>query len=88
MNNEKQEFTHQISDWISDKFSLIFNIPSEQIDIHKNLSDYGLDSINAIAVTGELEEVFEIELPASLLWNYNTISKIAEYISAQKFDKG
>ena len=87
MNNEKQELTNQISDWITNKFSLIFKIPYDQIDIHKNLADYGLDSINAIAVTGELEEIFEIELPSSLLWNYNTILKIAEYISSQKFDK-
>jgi len=87
MCDEKEVFNKKASDWIINKISLIYKIPSDHIDVDKNLSDYGLDSINAIAITGELEELFEIELPSALLWNCNTISKIAEYISAQKLDK-
>jgi acyl carrier protein len=73
----------QVSDWLVNKLSIVYKIPLNKIDVNKNLSEYGLDSLNAIAITGELEELFEIELPSTLFWNFTTITKVAEYISAQ-----
>jgi acyl carrier protein len=73
----------QVSDWLINKLCVIYKVPSVKIDINKNLSEYGLDSLNAIAITGELEELFELELPNTLFWNYPTITKVAEFISSQ-----
>lgn len=79
----KNDKAMQASEWLTNRIATIYKIPAENIDADKVLTEYGLDSMNAIALVGELEEMFEIELPSNLLWNYNTINKVAEYVGSQ-----
>lgn len=54
---------------------------ASEIDSNQKLTGYGLDSINAMTMVGDLEDHFEIELPSTLLWDYETIDKISNYIA-------
>lgn len=70
-----------IQEWLVSKLVEQFNIDHDSLDINIPLTKYGLDSIVAFTVVGELEEWLEVELPATLLWDYPTITEIAEYIA-------
>lgn len=51
------------------------------IDPHKNITSYGLDSIDAVTILGDLEDWLDIELPSTLLWDYSNIQDVSQYIN-------
>lgn len=46
----------------------------------RNLAEYGLDSIAALTIAGDLEDELGIELPPTLLWDHPTIDELATYL--------
>lgn len=46
------------------------------------LTQYGLDSITALTIAGELEDELGLELPSTLLWDCPTITELADYLAA------
>ena len=61
------------------------SISESEVDLNKTFTGYGLDSIDAITLIGDLEDKYEIELPSTLLWDFNNINEMAEYM-ADNFD--
>ncbi len=59
----------------------------ESIDPDKLLTQYGLDSISALTVAGELEDMLGVELPPTLLWDCPTVNQIADYLGNLVVDK-
>ncbi len=55
-------------------------LPLEQVHVDRPLTEYGLDSIGALTLAGELEEQYELELPATLLWDCPTVNHLAGYL--------
>ncbi len=55
-------------------------VPETQVHTTRPLTEYGLDSIAALTIAGELEDRFAIELPATLLWDHPTIDQIAQHL--------
>lgn len=45
------------------------------------LTQYGLDSIAALTIAGELEDELGLELPSALLWDCPTIARLADYLA-------
>jgi acyl carrier protein len=75
--------TEAICDWLTDKLAEALALAPDIIDIHRPFAEYGLDSLAAVGVTGELEEWMDILLPATLLWDYPTIHAISHYLAAE-----
>ena len=50
----------------------------DDIDDDANLGDYGVDSGAAVALIGELEEEFGIELSPTLVYEHPTLDSLAE----------
>lgn len=57
------------------------SISEEEVDLSKTFTGYGLDSIDAITLIGDLEDKYDIELPSTLLWDFNNINEMAEYMA-------
>lgn len=57
------------------------SIKESDVDLTKTFTGYGLDSIDAITLIGDLEDKFEIELPSTLLWDFENINQMAEYVA-------
>lgn len=55
-------------------------IPPEQVDSQRPFTAFGLDSIKAFALTGDLAEWMDRDLPATLFWDYPTIEALAGYV--------
>jgi acyl carrier protein len=74
MNQEK------IENWLIDKLANLSGVDSEEIDLEKSIFAYGLDSSVALSITGELENLLNLELDSTLFWEYPKISELAEYL--------
>jgi 6-methylsalicylic acid synthase len=54
---------------------------ADDLDRDRPLSQIGLDSVLTLAVRRRLEARFKLNLPATLLWNHPTVTKIADYLN-------
>lgn len=79
-NSQLQE---QLSHWLSNKLAKLCSIDPSEIEQDQPLSTYGLDSMNALSITGELEEMIGIELPSTMFWDFPSIKKVTEFIQGK-----
>lgn len=74
-----------IQSWLVSKLAEQLSLDAKTINVGEQLTRYGLDSIDAVTLVGDLEDWLELELPSTLFWDYPTIQKSAEYL-VQEFD--
>jgi acyl carrier protein len=65
--------------WLIERISAALKIKGV-MDPDAPLSKYGLQSIDAVILAMEIEEEVGIELPPTLLWEYNTVNECAAYL--------
>ncbi|MDR6798175.1 acyl carrier protein [Acinetobacter calcoaceticus] len=58
-------------------------VEPQTLDPQQKFTSYGLDSIVALSVSGDMEDLTQLELEPTLLWDYPTINALAEYIVSQ-----
>jgi polyketide synthase 12/myxalamid-type polyketide synthase MxaF len=64
-----------------DHIAAQLGIPAEKIDIQAPFVDYGLDSVQAVSIAGEIEGQLGRSLPPTLLWDYPTIAALAAHLT-------
>lgn len=74
-----------VQTWLVSQLAKQLSINPQTIDVREPLTRYGLDSIDAVTFVGELEDLLGVELPDTLLWDYPSIDKAAEYL-AKEYD--
>ena len=77
----------EIRAWMTNEVAKILDIEADAVDTDQEFFSFGIDSIVAFSVIGDLCEWIDKELPATLLWEYPTINKLSQHISEQ-LDKG
>ena len=70
-----------IQDWLINRLAKSLEIEPQEIDIQKDFSEYGLDSVEAINLSGELESFLGCRLSPTLLWDYQNIDALAQYLA-------
>ncbi len=74
-----------IQNWLVKQIAANLSLDVNKLDVNQPLTRYGLDSIDAVTLVGELEDWLDEELPATLFWDYPSIAAASEYL-AEKFD--
>lgn len=69
-----------IQHWLVSQLAEVLSLDPSTIDVTQPLTRYGLDSIDAVTLVGDLEDWLDLELPSTLLWDYPTIAKAAAYL--------
>lgn len=77
--------TEAIQQWLVTQLAKQLSLDPKNIKVQEPLTRYGLDSIDAVTLVGELEDWLELELPSTLLWDYPTVEKAATFL-VQEFD--
>jgi acyl carrier protein len=82
--NQPENFCFlEIKSWLLSQLGKQLRINSEQIDSQKSLTDYGLDSLIAIDLSGELSNILGFQLPPDIVLNYPTIDSLSLYLANQ-----
>jgi acyl carrier protein len=66
--------------WLIERISKALKVKGA-MDPDAPLSKYGLQSIDAVILAMEIEEEVGVELPPTLLWEYNTVNECAAYLT-------
>ena len=57
-------------------------VPPEQILGSTVLVDFGLESIDAVLISGHIEDEFQIEVEPSLMFEFQTLDEVAAAVVA------
>ncbi len=68
-----------LAKWVADELKIAVN----SIDTHKSFVYYGLDSVTAIRLTGDLEVRLGRQLSLTLAWDYPAIKTLAQHLAAK-----
>ncbi|NET24437.1 aminotransferase class I/II-fold pyridoxal phosphate-dependent enzyme [Okeania sp. SIO1I7] len=69
-----------IKSWLVSQLAERLELDIHEIDIERDFIDYGLNSIEVVNLSGELENLLGRRLPPTLLLDYPTIEALAEYL--------
>ena len=72
--------TREIEAWLIDYLAQELEIEPKAVDITVPFERYGLDSSAAIIMTGDLEDWLTCELEPELLFDYQSIAELTQYI--------
>lgn len=78
MGNTRSE--KEIQEWLLKNVSQMLGKKAEEIEINKDLQNYGLSSMAAVGLSGELEDWLGRKLNPSLVLQQRTIASIARYL--------
>jgi acyl carrier protein len=78
--------TGAIESWLTARLAEELREAEENLDPEARLAGYGLDSMTAVVLTGDLEEWLGLELPSTLVWDYPTIRQLASHLSERLQD--
>jgi 8-amino-7-oxononanoate synthase len=70
-----------IEKWLTKKIAVILQIAPEKIDIKQDLASYGLSSLAAISLSGELEQWLGKTVSPTLVYEYHSIHAVARYLA-------
>jgi amino acid adenylation domain-containing protein len=81
-NNHYRSVTvESIQTWFLTKLSEQLKISASEIDIQEPLARYGLDSMTAVSLSGELETWLERSLSPTIVYDYPSIQAISQYLA-------
>ena len=63
-----------------------FSCLNEELSTEAKISDIGLDSLDMVEITMELEERFDVSIEDEEIANVKTVSDIVELVIAKKAD--
>jgi acyl carrier protein len=77
--------TQAVQTWLVKQLAEQLSLDPKTVIVSEPLTRYGLDSIDAVTMVGDLEDWLDLELPSTLFWDYPTIEKSAQYL-VENFD--
>jgi len=84
---QKPVTADQVQDWIVRRLARILDVPPATIDVDERLQNYGLESVEAVTVSGDLSDWLGRKVPPTVLWDYPTIALMAKHIAANETAK-
>lgn len=66
--------------WLTTQLASYLEIPATAIDPMVPLAEMGVDSVHAVSLVGDVEAHFDIDVDPTLIFDYPTLSHIADYI--------
>lgn len=81
-NNQQRE--EEIQDWLINRLATWLLLDPEEIDIEQPFASYGLTSITAVTMTGDLEDWLGVELSPTLAYEYPTIAALASRLVVEE----
>jgi acyl carrier protein len=75
----KAKDLNEMRAWLTERISNALKVKNG-MDPDAPISKYGLQSIDAVILAMEIEEQVGVELPPTLLWEYNTVNECAAYL--------
>jgi acyl carrier protein len=71
---------NEIAGWIIQKIANYLAIAPDQIDVTRPLAEYGLNSVYALTLYGEIEDHFGVPVEPTMAWDHPTVTAMSDYL--------
>lgn len=72
-----------ITAWLLAQIADYLKVPADTMQPTVPLAEYGMDSVFAIALCGDIEDRFGLPVEPTLAWDYPTVAQMAQFLSAE-----
>lgn len=72
-----------IRDWLVAKVAELLRVKPSEIEVREPLAVYGMDSVQAVTIAGDLEEWLGRQIPPTLAYDYPSIEAIAKHLAGE-----
>jgi glutamate-1-semialdehyde-2,1-aminomutase len=79
-----QPGVEEIQAWLVAELARRLNLTPEEIGVREPFARYGLDSIGAVGLSGELENWLGRRLDPTLAYDYPSVSALASYLAGER----
>lgn len=82
-HHQSSAISHQqltIQNWLKENIASRLGLTPSEIDIEQPFVNYGLDSVQAVRLTAELEDWLDYRLAPTLAYDYPNISTLSAYL--------
>ncbi|WP_328870173.1 acyl carrier protein [Streptomyces sp. NBC_00287] len=69
-----------LTDWLVHRVAEYLRTPPSEIDPAVPLAQYGLDSIAALSLCGDVEDAFGVPVDPTAAWDYPTVQALAGHL--------
>lgn len=70
-----------VEEWICERMSDLLDMESDEVDVHRPVAAYGIDSVDAAYLVGDLEEWMGRKIPPDFVWEWSTVREIAKRLA-------
>lgn len=85
---QKARSAAEIQDWFVSSLANITNCAPEDIDVSIPFENFGLDSVAAVGLTGELEDWLGCTVDPMAVYDYPTIEALSKHLAEQSAKSG
>jgi acyl carrier protein len=71
----------QVQQWLQQRIAKLLEVSVDQIDAKSPLENFGLGSKDATGMVAELDSWLDVRLPATLLYEHETIDALATHVA-------
>ncbi len=79
---EKILNAEQIEQWLAVRLAGTLKVSPGEVDRHRAIDEYGLDSMEIVGLTGELEDLLGVRIEPTVVWDQRTIHRMAAYLAS------
>ncbi|MDN3022224.1 acyl carrier protein [Streptomyces sp. S.PB5] len=69
-----------LTDWLAQRVAEYLRTPPSEIDPAVPLAQYGLDSVAALSLCGDVEDAFGVQIDPTAAWDYPTVRALAGHL--------
>jgi len=81
MNAAREKSVSDIREWLVARLSKKLAIPPGEIPADQPMSRLGIDSTEAVVISGELQEWLGKRIAPTVVWDHPTIDDLAAYLA-------
>ena len=70
----------QLREWLVERLAQMLEVDAATINTELPFAEYGLGSMSAVRIAGDLEKLLGREVPATLTWDYPTIEQVVQFV--------
>ncbi|MQY11665.1 hypothetical protein SRB5_17840 [Streptomyces sp. RB5] len=73
----------EFRDWITRRLAEFLQRPAHTIEADVPFAEYGMDSVAALSLFGDIEEEYELFLEPTVAWDHPTVRALAHYLAQE-----
>lgn len=70
----------ELRTWLTQRVAEYLGLPAHEIDTGRQLADYGLESVYALALCGDIEDHLDLRVEETIVWDHPTIDELGAHL--------